>query len=395
MPALTATATATAAPAASQADPHADFLSGEFDPNAFAHRVLEHSDADSASTALAKLNYGVQDLGHQLRQLVHHNHPALILQAASLTSLSSDLEEVKRGLADVQQSVTRLDVKVKQPHARLERGLTHLERLRNTAALARAAHRFVVLATRLNNQIQLVLPPPQQDRDRDRDDKAERATAEAALTLAELDLLLNEQGAAASTSDEPNQRVTTGGASDLEQPTSSATAASSSIRNLDIVAAQLPHIERARQLVVERMESSLERALQTLDQPLLALSLQTAHNLSVLPRLVENLVGEMCDKLVEQKVADAFDMPQLARLVGHKDAPTNAAAAFVYKSRLRTEPTAATLPAWQLAFWARLERLVDELGTACIRVYALEKVLGLKRDQVSQESFLDEALAVS
>lgn len=67
----------------------------------------------------------------------------------------------------------------------------------------------------------------------------------------------------------------------------------------------------------------------------------------------------------------------------------------MYKSRLRTEPTASTLPQWQHAFWTRLERLVDEVGTACVRVYALEKVLALKRDQVTQESFLDEALTVS
>ena len=69
----------------------------------------------------------------------------------------------------------------------------------------------------------------------------------------------------------------------------------------------------------------------------------------------------------------------------------------MYKSRgLRTEPTASTLPQWQSTFWDRLERLViDQIGNACVRVYALEKVLRVKRDQVSQESFLDEALAVS
>lgn len=71
----------------------------------------------------------------------------------------------------------------------------------------------------------------------------------------------------------------------------------------------------------------------------------------------------------------------------------------MYKSRsssLRTEPTASTLPQWQSTFWDRLERLViDEVGNACVRVYALEKVLRVKRDQVSQESFLDEALTVS
>lgn len=57
------------------------------------------------------------------------------------------------------------------------------------------------------------------------------------------------------------------------------------------------------------------------DQPLLASSLQTAHNLSVLPALVENLLGELCDKLVADRVAAAFDMAALAKLVGQKGAP--------------------------------------------------------------------------
>ncbi|GAA6026653.1 hypothetical protein JCM8202_000464 [Rhodotorula sphaerocarpa] len=73
---------------------------------------------------------------------------------------------------------------------------------------------------------------------------------------------------------------------------------------------------------------------------------------------------------------------------------TSAASSFVYKSRLRTEPTAANLALWQQTFWSRLEALVDELGSVCIRTYALEKVLKVKRDLDSQESFLDEALTV-
>lgn len=185
------------------ADPHADFLASDFDPNAFAHRVLEldqqqrqqpqstadHPDrpdrpdrAESTSSALAKLNYGVQDLGLQLRRLVHDHHPALILHASSLTSLSTDLGEVKRGLADVQQSVSRLDQKLKRPHHQLHLGLTHLERLRAAAALARSANRFVVLARRLTTHLQLI----RDSSDHQQDDKTERVTAEAALTLAEL-----------------------------------------------------------------------------------------------------------------------------------------------------------------------------------------------------------------
>ncbi|KWU42843.1 hypothetical protein RHOSPDRAFT_7839, partial [Rhodotorula sp. JG-1b] len=359
---------------------HADFLSPEFDPNEFAHRVLDHAAAAAPANALANLDYGIQDLSHQLRQLVHSHHPTLILQAASIASVAADLAEVRTGLNSVQASVTRLNHKVKLPHLQLEAGLQLLERTRAAARLARTANRFVVLARRLQLQMQQLQNGEGADYDSNDSEKTQRATAEAALTLAELDRNPN------STNAQP---------ADQAPPPPAAT-----IRNLDVVVAQLAAVEQAREFVVERMETSVQRALETLDQPLLASSLQTAHNLRVLPQLVDNLVGDVCDKLVQERVTDAFDMAAVAKAVGgHKDAPTathTAVSAFMYKSRgLRTEPTASTLPQWQSTFWDRLERLViDQIGNACVRVYALEKVLRVKRDQVSQESFLDEALAV-
>lgn len=53
------------------------------------------------------------------------------------------------------------------------------------------------------------------------------------------------------------------------------------------------------------------------DQPLLASSLQTAHNLSVLPSLVDALVQSLTD-LVSRKVKAVFDLSSLAREVGGK-----------------------------------------------------------------------------
>lgn len=202
MPSLVAVSTSPAAlqaPAAvtpkstAAVDPHADFLSPAFDPNAFAHRVLEqaqleHATTDTVSSALGRLNYGVQDLSHQLRQLVQANHPSLTLQASSLTALELDLSEVRSGLGDVQQSVKRLNDKVAEPHNKLDDGLRLLERVRRTAQLARRAHRFVVLVRRLNAQMadvttaaRLSATPTTTG-----DERSERATAEAALTLAEL-----------------------------------------------------------------------------------------------------------------------------------------------------------------------------------------------------------------
>lgn len=54
------------------------------------------------------------------------------------------------------------------------------------------------------------------------------------------------------------------------------------------------------------------------------------------------------------------------------EGPVNAASAFVYKSRTRNEPTQATMPQWAAAFWARLESLITDLGSICIKVRSNE-----------------------
>lgn len=66
----------------------------------------------------------------------------------------------------------------------------------------------------------------------------------------------------------------------------------------------------------------------------------------------------------------------------------------MYKSRARTEPTAATAPQWVTALWAKLEGLMADLGGVCVKVYTLEQVLARKRDNQTQLSFLDEALSL-
>lgn len=80
----------------------------------------------------------------------------------------------------------------------------------------------------------------------------------------------------------------------------------------------------------------------------------------------------------------SFDIAALAREMGGKGAQlcgplgrcgyrtlrTDAAptSAFGYKSRARTEPTAATLPQWSAAFWAKLEMLMEDIAGCCIKV---------------------------
>ncbi|GAA5903350.1 hypothetical protein JCM6882_008146 [Rhodosporidiobolus microsporus] len=386
---------------------YATFLHPTFEADAFAHAVLNGEDypppADGeaatsvpaggtgfmkglvgengqgdVSAALARLNFGVEDLNRQLKGEVTKHHSSLLLQVASLGGLDGDLTEVRRGLAEVEGGVSRLKRKIANPHESLSSSLLLLTRLRRTASLARRSQRFMVLARRLEGQMAEINAANAETAAKGAggaegraEERRERAMAEAALTLAELESLLSASEGVEPAEDDPEALLP--------------------IRSLNAVESAIPSIELSRQLVVGEMESAVQRGLTDLDHPLLASSLQTAHNLSVLPSLVESLVADLND-LVFRKVKACFDMASLAREMAAKEGPTNAASAFVYKSRTRNEPTQQTMPQWASAMWARLESAIGDMGSICIKVYTLEKVLKLKKDQNTQTSFLDEAM---
>ncbi|KAK4050211.1 hypothetical protein OIO90_005193 [Microbotryomycetes sp. JL221] len=334
------------------------------------------------SQALARLNFGVEDLNRQLKHEITKHHSSLLLQAASLGGLENDLGEVRDKLAQVETGVSNLRKKITVPYQSLASSLTLLSRLRRASSLARRASRFVVLARRLQSQMsdiegvigngdaRALLSEEAGAKTPTVRDRKDRAMAEAALTLAELDALLSVQDRQDKDDNETSEN-------DIESTLP--------IQTLQIVAAHVPTVELSRRRVVEEMESDVQQGLDQLNNSILASSLQTAHNLSVLPALVEALVASLTDS-VSRKVKAIFDMASIAREVGHKET-TNAAAAFVYKSRTRNEPTTATMPAWSTALWTRLESTMTE-------IYTMEKVLKLKRDQTSQQTFLDEAMSV-
>ena len=198
-------------------------------------------------------------------------------------------------------------------------------------------------------------------------------------------------------------------------PSDDLTAKTVSIRAITAVAGHIPAVEANRERVIDEMEIMIRRGLQSLvrsgcleigsvslriglqNQGLLASSLQTAYNLSVLPSLVSSLVQDLIDA-IESRIKSAFDVAALSRdaaaRAGEQVPSNNASSSVFYKSRARTEPTNSNLPHFQAALWTRLEGLIEDMAGCCIKVYVLERVLVLKRDPLGQGTFLDDALTV-
>ncbi|KAI0342194.1 hypothetical protein BDW22DRAFT_1376570 [Trametopsis cervina] len=385
------------------------------------------TDAEDISVAISKLTYNIEDVEKQLKNVVTVHHEHLLVQAAGVTELEGSLSSVKGGLQELDGSLDKLRAKIRTPYQTLSSHVTRLERLQQASDILRRTSRFVVLTKRLQLQLAEMdragdnTPSASDSKtslDGDKpvveagrasidsistlagtgatlneEDDKERAIAKAALSLAELSQLVSylphcywvrlaltlEAGALLEPPD-----VTEAGANHPAPVPLSSIAA---------VSTHLPYVEYARERVTADMEQMVINGLKTHNQSLLASSLQTAHNLRVLPDLVQNLVLDLSDA-VDGRIKYAFDLTRLAKVVTAKDPSTTTSSNPLYKSRFRTEPTNVTAPQWQAALWSSLEQLIEEMADCCIKVYVLEKVLLVKKDAVSQVVFLDEAMKV-
>ncbi|ADV21425.1 hypothetical protein I305_06443 [Cryptococcus gattii E566] len=326
---------------------HKPFLSDSFDVHSYTNAILQgrqytpdqpqqnnaKEDNDKAdpdvSAELARLNYGIEDVTKQLRQEITASHLLLLNHLTTSLSLSSHLSPIRSSLISLSASIDRLHSKIHTPYTNLSTLVRRQQNLRQIKDIARRASRFVIVARRLETQLERMGNAPEEDGEKDKTERRGEL-AKAALSCAELDSLLKDQ------SNEPGDDT-------------------SSIRLLDIdfVRAYSPLISRARDTVIEEMETMVFTGLQELNQTLLSSALQTAHNLRLLPDLVSNLLDDLNDA-VTLRVTKAFDVSAIGK--------------------------------------ERLERVMDDVANCCIKVYTLEKVLRVKRDTLTQVEFFDEVM---
>ncbi|KAJ6497874.1 Golgi transport complex subunit 5-domain-containing protein [Mycena sanguinolenta] len=368
--------------------------SADLNPKTPAKSTFETSPKEDISVAVSKLNFALEDVSKQIKSLVNGHHAELLAQAASANALAGSLTLVRSGLADLDPSLDKLRLKVRVPYQSLKTSVSRLQRLQQASDVLRRTSRFVVLARRLQNQMTEISsenPDPiaksQINVLGDPEDEKERTIAKAALSIAELVALLDGPAPPASSLEDNNGHADLDGAANLEE-----SGAGIPLRSINAVAAHVPFIEDARTKVTTEMENMVLMGLTTLNQSLLASSLQTAFNLRVLPELVQSLISDL-SQAVEDRIRSTFDLSKISRDASSKDpAPNSPSSPTSYKSRVRTEPTNLTAPQWTAALWNRLETMVEEMADCCVKVYTLEKVLKMKRDTISQVVFLDEAM---
>ncbi|KAG1862894.1 Golgi transport complex subunit 5-domain-containing protein [Suillus tomentosus] len=391
---------------------YSSFVIANFDINDYANAILagepypQHQTQfakprtgaaykDNISVTISKLDSSIENVGKQIKSLVTTHHEELLQRAVEINHLSGSLTSVRRSLNDVDASSEKLREKIRVPYRTLETSAARLQRTRQASDVLRRISRFIVLSRRLDTQMSKFATfdkPSTAEKNlnnskrlfTDQQDNKERTIAKAALIITELGALLDGPEDTGDTLKnclpETGHRTT---------PTMDALVP---LRSVKAAVAHIPFIEEARCKVTREMESMIMTGLSTLDQSLLASSLQTAHNLCVLPTLVQRLSKDLCDA-VEERIRSTFDLSCISKeLVSKENIPSSQG--LSYKSRVRTEPTNITAPQWTGALWARLESLVEEMAACCIKVYTLEKALKLKKDPVTQRSFIADVMKV-
>ncbi|KAI0645490.1 Golgi transport complex subunit 5-domain-containing protein [Trametes meyenii] len=396
---------------------YAVFAHPEFDPNDYANAILAGEPyppqpgkskptkstglapaSEDVSVAISKLTFSLDDVEKQLKNVVTTHHEDLLVQAAGVSDLEGSLGSVRTGLNELDSSLEKLRLKIRVPYQSLQTHVTKLERLQQASDILRRTSRFVILARRLELQLAEMskaeatdpeglkangagVTPIRADTPQlESEDEKERAIAKAALTIAELTSLLDA-----------NESSTAGGPGEGEDHRNE-DGEPIPLSSVKAVAIHLPFIDAARTRITTDMEAMVITGLATLNQSMLASSLQTAHNLRVLPDLVQNLVSDLSEA-VEGRIRSAFDLSRISKDIMAKDS-ASMGQGLLYKSRVRTEPTSVTAPQWTAALWGSLESLIEEMADCCVKVYTLEKVLRVKRDPVTDVVFLDEAMKV-
>ncbi|KAH7888451.1 Golgi transport complex subunit 5-domain-containing protein [Phlebopus sp. FC_14] len=358
--------------------------------------LLEPAKED-ISLAISKLDLGIEDVSKQIKTLVTTHHEDLLQHASNVSQLSGSLTSVRRGLDDVESSIDKLRQKIRVPYRALQTHVTRLHKIQQANDALRRTARFAVLAKRLEAQMnelggyETTSGDKGQDgtsnttsgHSRDHQEEKERTIAKAALSITELTALLD------GPDDADSEDVLSSHANEETKPID---ANAIPLRSVNAAAAYIPFISNARTKVEGEMEAMVIQGLTTLDQSLLASSLQTAYNLRVLPTVVQGLIRDLSEA-VEERIRNAFDLSRISKEIVAKE-PPQASQGLLYKSRVRTEPTNVTAPQFAAALWTGLESLVEEMAGCCIKVYTLEKVLNLKKDPLTGVSFMDESMKV-
>ncbi|XP_077981435.1 conserved oligomeric Golgi complex subunit 5-like [Glandiceps talaboti] len=302
-----------------------EFLQNDFDVDEHTNQVMQSM---AISQQLSKLVEGITLLDQELHSQVVARHEDLLSQATGIETLEGVLQMMQTRIQSLQGAVERIKGKVLEPYNKIVARTAQLRRLQEACDLLRRIIRILYLSKRLDVQLQ----------------GGAREITKAAQSLNELDYLY--QGV--------------------------------DLKGIEAIEQDSKFIEKARKDVEGQAEKMLEQGMETQNQTQVATSLQVFHNLGCLTEVVRRVVDNI-KRTLELNVIESLDVRIISQNQGqNKGGPGRAAI-----------PAVGNTAAFRATLWTNMEKLMDEIYSACGQVQHLQKVLAKKRDPVTHICFID------
>ncbi|KAL1926826.1 hypothetical protein VTP01DRAFT_5472 [Rhizomucor pusillus] len=168
-----------------------NFLSDDFDANAYAEAVANQTatdDGTDVATALSKLSFSIESIDKQIQNEIGSKYEILLDQVRGIRELETVLSTVQENIIELKSSLNRLGQKVRNPYEQLQTYNLQLENLQLTSSLLRRLHRFLVLIHRLESQLSF----DASGKDAAGSVEKEGDMRAAALTLHEIDNIMQD-----------------------------------------------------------------------------------------------------------------------------------------------------------------------------------------------------------
>jgi hypothetical protein len=160
---------------------------------------------------------------------------------------------------------------------------------------------------------------------------------------------------------------------------------------IDLVTCELTFIEKSRDHVEEEANLLLKEGIATQNQAKMAAGLQVFYNMKQMGDRVQDMTQSTLDGLI-QEIKRVVDMQSLQKEIKSASSPSQSSSPNM--SARRDPVIGHNQKQWAAAVWTRMEALMNNMSDQCVKVYSLEKVLEIKKDPLTHQSFLDEVSKV-
>eukprot|EP00899_Mesostigma_viride_P002929 jgi/Mesvir1/12637/Mv02193-RA.1 len=314
------------------------FLSPDFDATEFASRVLATGQAQQCSATLGE---GIRVLEKELRSEVIERHQELLQQVGSLKETENVLGIVRAGASSLQASIQRVRAELSEPYAQARLRTKQISSLLATVELLRRVIRLLKQAAKLREQLHGT-------------GKGGGDLAKAAQLYTEIELIRRE----------------------------------ADLSGVDVVDREVPWIEEAGEQIREQADALLRTGMQSLNQAEVGTVLQVYFNLGALPEAVADVVDD-CTKNVRDALSRALDAAAISAQAAPSSGGPGGSTGPGGAQRMGG-PAVGGSARWQEVLWQNVQQCTEQIYSAMLAVWHLQRVLVKKRDPVSHVCFLDE-----